>query len=70
MLKSISSFINDYRIFPRTFVVVMGYWAWVITRWFMGLADPTEVQGLFATGVLVALVGILKYYVETGKKDG
>jgi len=70
MLSSIADFIDKYRIFPRAFVAVMGYWAWIITRWFMGLPDPTDVQGAFATGVALAAIGIFKYYVETGAKNG
>jgi len=56
---------REWRIFTLSCLVFMGYMSLVITDWFMGLDNPTNSQGAFASAIVLASVGAIKFYMET-----
>jgi len=43
----------------------MGYLAIIVSRWYMGLPIPNNSQGAFGSAVVLACVGVIKFWVES-----
>jgi len=56
---------RDYRIVSVVIIVFSGFLSLRITDWFMNLPSPTNSQAGFASAVVLALVAIGKYWMET-----
>jgi len=56
---------REWRVLSILFVTFSCKLAVDITHWFMGLDAPNNAQGAFASAVVLALVGIGKYWMET-----
>ena len=65
---NVKKFIDDYRVFPRTFVVIYFYFAIKVFEWFMALETPNEAQAAFAMMIGGGLVYAMKSYSTTGLK--
>lgn len=60
--------VNEWRIFPRLFLIVY-MWGLVLTyEWFMGLADPTMAQSTFVSTMIGAGAAWFGLYVGTGNR--
>ena len=58
------------RPLPPLFGVFLCYLAWEAGEWYMGIPKPSVEQTGYASGLLVAVVGFLKYYCEMLKGSG
>jgi hypothetical protein len=58
--------INNYRIFPRIIIILVMFFCNEVWIWFSGLDIPTTEQAGFASAVILAIVGVVKYYLESG----
>lgn len=65
---SIKEFINEYRIFPRLFLLSFGWVSYEVIQWFMLLEAPNNSQGAFVSAMVAVLSFILRNYSESGIK--
>jgi len=57
--------LRDYRVVTISCLLFMGYLAYTISLWYMGVNEPNNSQGAFASAVVLACVGVIKYWVES-----
>jgi len=57
--------VREWRVITVASLLFMALLAWDVTQWFMQLEAPTTGQGTFAGGVVLAVVGALKFWMET-----
>jgi len=74
MNNKLLSIFRAWRVVTLASMLFMVLLAWDVWQWFKTLPDPTTGQGTFAGGVILAVVGVLKFWMETkaneGGKDG
>jgi hypothetical protein len=58
---------RQYRIFPILFSAFYLYIMIEVFSWYTVLPNPSDGQGIFATGVMAAGAAWFKFYVESGK---
>ena len=63
------AFIRQYRVITVLMLVFMMYMGLTITDWYIGLENPNNSQGAFASAILLAIVGLCKYWMETRAND-
>jgi len=61
--------LREYRIVAIICLIFMVYLAYVVSDWYMSLLTPNNSQGAFASAVVLACVGVLKYWVESSAND-
>jgi len=61
--------LREYRVVAITCLIFMVYLAYSVSAWYMALPTPNNSQGGFASAVVLACVGVLKYWVETSAND-
>jgi len=61
--------LREYRVVALCFLVFACWEADAIAVWYMGLVAPNNSQGAFASAVMLALIGIGKYWMETKHND-
>ena len=67
-MNKIKSFIDDFRIFPRLFLLSFGYVGYDTIQWYMQLQEPNNGQSAFLASIVGVLSFILKNYSESGIK--
>ena len=63
-------YVNDWRVFPRAFVVMYFWLLWRVVEWFLALPDPSGSQAAFASAVIGAGAGWFGLYVGTPRQGG
>ena len=61
--------INNYRVFPRIIIALAMLFTYDVWLWFSALEAPTTEQAGFASAVVLAIIGMVKFYLETGRKE-
>ena len=61
--------INNYRVFPRIIIGATMMFCYEVWTWFSMLPDPSTEQAGFASAVVLAVIGVVKFYLETGVKE-
>ena len=66
--------LNNYRAFPRIIMGFMAYMLWDFHNWFTqdGTLSVTDMKEWTLVGyatVIGAYVGLVKFYLDTGKKE-
>lgn len=61
--------LNRWRIIPRLLVAGYAVLVWVVSDWFMALAEPTGAQSAFASAVIGAGSVVFGFYANTGGTD-
>lgn len=56
--------LDKFRVFSLLFIFFACYMTYDIGNWFMSLETPNNAQAGFAGTFGLALVGMLKYYIE------
>jgi len=64
-LDNVLKFVREWRVVTIAFLLFSCSLAYNITQWFMDVKDPNNSQGAFASAVVLALVGVGKYWMET-----
>ena len=62
--------VNEWRIFPRLFVVGYLWMLYTAVMWFTGLPDPNMAQSTFISTVIGAGAAWFGLYVGTGNRKG
>lgn len=63
-------YFNQWRVFPRLFIVFYLWLCMQTALWFMGLADPTNAQAGFAGAIVSAGAAWFGLYVNSGPRIG
>ncbi|MFQ5335163.1 MAG: hypothetical protein ACE5DN_03715 [Flavobacteriales bacterium] len=58
--------INKWRVVPRLMALASVVLGLEITHWYITLEAATKEQTAFASTVILAIVGMWKWYMETG----
>ena len=66
---NVLTFIRQYRVITVLMLTFMMYMGLTITDWYIGLENPNNSQGAFASAILLAIVGLCKYWMETRAND-
>jgi len=61
--------LREYRVVTLCFLLFACWEAKAIAYWYMSLVAPNNSQGAFASAVMLALIGIGKYWMETKHND-
>ena len=59
---------DAYRAFPRLFMGVFLYLLVDAHFWFKSVPDPTDTQQWYVNVLWVALAGMTKFYLDSGRK--
>ena len=62
-------YINDYRIFPRIFIILYGWMTYSTFNWFFALEDPSHAQSNIVIAVVSAGAVWFGLYVNSGKEN-
>jgi len=68
-IHPITKALREFRIIAILCLSFMIYLAYYVSDWYMMLKEPNNSQGAFASAVVLACVGVLKYWVETSAND-
>jgi hypothetical protein len=63
-------YFDQWRVFPRLFIVFYLWLCMQTALWFMGLADPTNAQAGFAGAIVSAGAAWFGLYVNSGPPRG
>jgi len=64
-MSEILKFVRQWRLFTLGGICFMAYLTLQVTKWFMGIPTPNNSQGAFASAVVLAGVGAIKWWMET-----
>jgi len=62
-------YFNQWRIFPRAFIVFYFWLCFETATWFMGLPTPGAAQAAFASAIISAGAAWFGLYVNSGPKS-
>lgn len=65
---TLAEIIDAYRVLPRAIMGGYGLLLWMVSFWYMDLADPTTQQTTFVSILFGACAGITGWYFSTGRK--
>jgi hypothetical protein len=56
---------REFRLVTVALLIFMCSMAWDVKVWYTSLPNPTDGQAGFASAVILAIVGVGKYWMET-----
>jgi len=65
----ILKFMRQYRVVTVALLIFMMYMGLMITDWYLAIENPNNSQGAFASAVLLAIVGVFKFWMTSVAND-